>query len=137
MVSNQAGLGRLMNRYRAEVGVPIRWDVRTVHRLFGRNREESVNGRIVDISLEGALIEVPMPSMNTIGEQVLIEFDSTQRALVEICHIHNHTVTSGDQMRYGVMFVDVGTMRPAILGMVDSFSGRPAEKLLRIWNEAK
>ncbi len=117
-----------------DVDVPIQWDVRTVHRMIGKDYEESVDARIIDISMEGALVEVPMPTDKVAGDRVVIEFDTDQRGVVEIRH--SRVALSGDRMLFGVRFTFSGSTVPAVCELVDGASGRSPE-LLHVWNSAR
>ncbi len=134
MDRDRSGLDRLLKRHPLGVDVPIRWDVHTVHRLIGKDHEEFVGARIIDISMEGALIEVPMPTDKVVGDRVLIEFDTDQRGVVGIRH--SRVALSGDRMLFGVRFEFTGSAFPALCELVDRVSGR-SPQMLHIWNTAR
>lgn len=134
MSHDREGLGRLLSRQATNVDVPIRWDVRKPRRYVGRKREESESARVLDISPEGALIEVPTPSDKVVGDHVVIAFENDGQGVVEIRH--RRPALSGDRTLYGVLFIVAGTMTPTIRALVDDLSDRP-DWMLEAWNTAR
>ena len=66
------GVPRLLPRHEMPFDLEIEWNVVKSHRFLGKDTETSVAARVLDLSLDGALIEVPMPTDHRPGEQISI-----------------------------------------------------------------
>jgi len=108
MGHDHSGLGRLLPRHPVNLDAPIRWDIRQTRRLIGRSREVSESGRLLNLSLEGALIEVPLPNSRTSGDRVVIAMGDNRRGMVEIKH--SRLAKSGDRMLFGVVFTEAAAL---------------------------
>lgn len=87
-------LDRLLPRHPLPVHAQFRWDVKD-DRRFPPRSNPFVMATIIDISLEGALIEVPATSRHQIGEQVAIRFGGVDG------HAKVRHVQAGDRGRGG------------------------------------
>ncbi len=134
MGHDRSGLDRLLPRHPINVDVPIAWDIRRVRRLVGRSREVSDAARLLNLSLEGALIEVPLPSGRAPGDRVAIAMGNDRRGWVEIRHAR--VAKSGDRMLYGVRFVDSTALTGTVIHLVATARGTNKE-LLELWNHTR
>jgi len=134
MSHDHSGLGRLLPRHPVNLDAPIRWDVRQTRRLIGRSREVSDSGRLLNLSLEGALIEVALPTERIAGDRLVIAMGDDRRGKVEIRH--SHMAKSGDRMLFGVTFVDAAALTGIISELVATARGDRA-KLINAWENAR
>jgi len=133
MSRDSTGLDRLLPRHPINLDVPVVWDIRKVRRLIGRARETSEHAQLLNLSLEGALIEVPLPTDRLPGDRLVIAIDD-RRGEVEICHAR--VAKSGNRMLFGVTFVNAPALTGTINGLVATARGNDAQ-LLAAWNRAK
>jgi len=133
MSHDHSGLGRLLPRHPVNLDAPIRWDIRQTRRLIGRSREVSESGRLLNLSLEGALIEVPLPNSRTTGDQLVIAMGDDRRGKVEIKH--SRLAKSGDRMLFGVVFIEAAALVGTISELVATARGDRA-KLENAWENA-
>lgn len=92
-------LGRLLPRHNAPAALMIEWDIRATRRLLNKGTEVSVPATVLDISLDGALIEVADDIDRKVGSKVQIRIlgiDGT--ATVR----HRRQPPSGDCIHYGI-----------------------------------
>lgn len=134
MSQDHSGLGRLLPRHPVNLDAPIRWDLHQVRRLIGRSRETSKPGRLLNLSLEGALIEVPLPTERHPGDRLVISMGDDRRGAVEIRH--SRLAKSGDRMLYGVTFVEASALTGIISELVATARGDRA-KLANAWENAR
>ncbi len=127
-------LDRLLPRRPVDTDVPIAWDIRRTRRLVGRSHEISDPAQLLNLSLEGALIEVSLPSDRVPGEQVMIAMGDDRRGRVEIRHAR--VAKSGDRMLYGVKFIEGAALSGIINHLADTARGNRGE-LLELWNHAR
>jgi len=133
MRSDPSGLGRLLPRHPIDLDVPIRWDVRQVRKLVGRSREVSEPARLLNLSLQGALIEVALPTPRRTGDRLVIAIGDDRRGTVVIRH--SRLAKSGDRMLFGVSFVEATALSGTISELVASTRGDQA-KLMDAWENA-
>jgi len=134
MSHDHSGLGRLLPRHPVDLDAPVRWDVRQTRRLMGRSRELSESGRLLNLSLEGALIEVPLPTERIAGDRLVIAMGDDRRGKVEIRH--SHLAKSGDRMLFGVTFIEAAALTGIITDLVTAARGGRS-KLMDAWENAR
>jgi len=134
MRHDPSGLGRLLPRHPVDLDVPIRWDVRQVRKLVGRSRDASEPARLLNLSLEGALIEVAPPTSRRTGDHLVISIGDDRRGTVVIRH--SRLAKSGDRMLFGVSFSDAAALAGTISELVASARGDRA-KLMDAWENAR
>lgn len=115
-------LDRLLPRHPlGENRVQIAWDVRPARRL-SRRGERLVMGTIVDLSLDGALVEVPAAYQHAVGDSVSLRFGGIEgRATVR----HRHD--ADDSVRYGVQWSGSADLRAVVERAVGVVRGHNAE----------
>ena len=102
---------RLLPRRELTTRVQIAWDVKPPRR-FSRRGEEFVMATIIDLSLDGALLEVPDSSDHEVNDIVSLRFGGVDgRALVR----HRRNDASGAGMiRYGIQWVGLPELRAVV-----------------------
>jgi hypothetical protein len=118
-------LDRLLPRHDPAINLDLSWNVRVVRTgVFKQHREEvSAAAWIRDISLEGALIEVPDNNVHDIGDYIDVRFRGLDgRAKIRHCR-------RGDDgmLLYGVRFVPGSMFKEAIDAVVGELRGHSAE----------
>ncbi len=83
--------------------------------LFGRSSESVVEARLRDVSLDGALIEVPMPSHHEVGERVAVRFHG-ESGTVKIRH--RRLTATENRVLYGTQIDMTPGLREAIIDVV-------------------
>ncbi len=112
MNAGPSGLDRLLPRHEIPPTVEVEWDVRERRRGIRKTTEACVIGRLRDLSLEGALIEVPSPSEFEPDDSVKIRIRGEEgRAVIR----HVRPGSNGDRVLYGVRF----EMTPGLLEVVN------------------
>lgn len=92
--------------------------------FFKQHREEvSAAAWIRDISLEGALVEVPDSNVHAVGDHVNVRFRGIDgRAMIRHCRQGNDGM-----LLYGVRFLPVPMFKEAIDAVVGDLRGHSAE----------
>ncbi len=134
MSPNESGMDRLLTRHKIDVDIHITWDVRAARKLLGRSKETSSTARLLNLSLEGALVEVALPSDRKPGDIVTIEMGAGRRGTVEIRHAH--VEKSGDRVLYGIKFVESSALTAVINHIIADARGSN-DKLRRAWESAR
>ncbi len=132
MTSGHDGIDRLLPRHELPFDLEIEWDVTQARGLFGKSSENAVEARLRDISLDGALIEVPMPSHNELGDRVSIRFRG-EAGTVKIRH--RRPTTTENRMLYGVQINMTPGLREVIIDVVDQIQGTDRQ-LQEQWERA-
>ena len=133
MTNDSDGLDRLLPRHELPYDLEIRWNIVQRRRFLRRRVEESASGHIRDLSLDGALIEVPLPSDVEIGSSVVIEFRS-ERGVVVVRD--RRTTAGGNAVLYGVQIATNHRLQKTISDVVGQIQGR-CEHLQQAWERAR
>lgn len=94
----------------------------------------SDTGQLLNLSLDGALIEVPVPTGRKPGDRVVIAMGDDRRGTVEIKHAR--LAKSGDRMLFGVTFIEADALKGIIGELVATARGDRA-KLIDAWENAR
>lgn len=122
-------IDRLMPRHSlADHRVQIGWDIRSVGKL--RRRETMEMGTIVDLSLDGALIEVPESSQHDTEQVVVLRFGGIDgRAVIR------HRQDGDGIIRYGIQWIEA-ELREVVEKAVAAVRGRNSELRSR-WEDSR
>ena len=121
---------RLLPRHASRTGVMLDWHIVTTKRgLRRREHEEFGTAKLVDISLEGALVEVDDTFDHQTGDRVRIRFQGIS-ATVEI---RNRRPCERECVLYGIRFQGDTAFRDAVNEAVGDLRGRHSE-LAEAWN---
>lgn len=127
------GLRRLLPRHAVPARAVIDWNY--LPRRIGRRRERlepTAQGILVDVSLEGALIEVPSHQVHRVGDRVVVKFAGV-RGVVEI----RHSRPSDDgYVLYGVRAFGGTDLARTLTRAVDQIRGDRAA-LREAWDHAR
>lgn len=119
-------LDRLLPRHSLDIGVAIDWNVREERQGLVRRVATSDSARIVDLSLEGALIDVPSGRECAVGDVVVLRIDGVEGRV----HIrHREDADEAGGIRYGVRFVGDHELRELVgemVGLLRDHEGRIA-----------
>jgi len=99
----------------------IEWNVVQTRRFMGKEVETSIAARVLDLSLDGALIEVPMPTDHRPGEQIAIRFRG-ENGSVRIRY--SRPATTESRMLYGVQLEMTEGLREVIVDAVSDIQGK-------------
>jgi PilZ domain-containing protein len=128
MIPGEKRLDRLLRRHPAEVGLEFVWNPHLEKVGLFKKEETSSIGFIRNLSLEGALVEVPVDQDHEPGDTVLIRFrDTDGRA-----EIRHRSAGPDGHFLYGVKFVRQPEFNAAIEKAVGELRGN-AEKLDIAW----
>jgi hypothetical protein len=119
-------LDRLLPRHPLDIGVAIDWNVREERHGFLRREATSDPGRIADLSLEGALIDVPSGPVCAVGDVIVVRIDGVE-GRVQVRHREDADETGG--VRYGVRFLDdheLSELVGQMVGLLRDHEGRIA-----------
>ena len=126
-------LDRLLPRHEvAPMRATIEWDVRTERVKFKR-KERSVEAVVVDLSLEGALIEAPLSSKHDKDDQVQIRLGGAEGGATIR---HFRLGDNRDTWLYGVKWIHTPALREAVENGVEQLRENAAE-LRRSWEEQR
>ncbi len=99
----------------------IEWDVRKKRRFRGVAKS-GITGIVRELSLDGALIELPIHCQHRVGEQLTVQYgDGLGQA--QICH--RRQTEDGNGILYGIQLVPDAMMREWLSVTVREVSGRP------------
>ncbi|MFT5203090.1 MAG: hypothetical protein ACI9C1_002487 [Candidatus Aldehydirespiratoraceae bacterium] len=116
-------LDRLLPRHELADRRPLSWNVRLERKSFLKKEEVSTPAVIRDLSLEGALVEVPATDEIEPGTRVHVRFLDLN-GVVEVRH---RRVSEEGYVLYGVRFIPEPALRDAINSEVGTLRGRSAE----------
>ena len=125
-----AHLDRLLPRHALD-GQPVQigWAVRRARKPF-RRTDSMEMGTIVNLSLDGALIEVPASCRHRVDDTVALRFGGIDgRAIVR--HVQ-HDEDDDTVVRYGIRWSDAAELRAVVEKAVAAVRGRNAD-LRRRW----
>lgn len=120
----QIRLDRLLPRHQPRKLVQFGWNV-IPERRFPKQKEHMTMATIVDISLGGALIDVPAPLLHNVGDTVAIRFGGVDGAAL-VRHCRESEDRSGTT-RYGVEWCPGYELAAMIERAVTTIRGREAE----------
>ena len=120
-----AQLDRLLPRHPlGDQRVQIGWDVRPPRKLL-RRAERMHMGTIVDLSLDGALIEVPASCRHRVDDIITLRFGGVDgRAIIR--HVQ-HDDEDDEIARYGIRWSEATEIRTVVEKAVAVVRGRNAE----------
>ncbi len=122
-------IDRLLPRHEATSGLELSWNVRMARKGFRHKEETSHHALIQDLSLEGALVEVPDSQTHEVGTRVDVRFRGID-GHAEICHRRD----GGEGYTlYGVKFLPELGFGSVINAAVGEMRGHSAE-LDVAWN---
>ena len=116
-------IDRLLPRHESGDRLPLSWNVRLERKSLLKKEEVSTPAVIRDLSLEGALIEVPTTDVIASGTGVDIRF----RDLDGVVEVKHSRVSKDGYMFYGVRFIPEPMFRNAIEVEVGELRGHSAE----------
>ncbi len=126
-------LDRLLPRHEvAPMRATIEWDVRTERVKFKRE-ERSDDAVVVDLSLEGALIEAPLSSKHDKGDQIQVRLGGAEGGAT-IRHVR--LGDNRDTWLYGIKWNHTPALREAVENGVEQLRENAAE-LRRNWEEQR
>jgi len=99
----------------------IEWNVVQTRRFLGKGDKSGIDARVLDLSLDGALIEVPMPTDHQRGERVSIRLLG-EDGCVRIRH--RRLTATENRMHYGVQLEMTEGLRRVIIDVVTDIQGR-------------
>lgn len=104
-------LDRLLPRHQVRPRrVVLEWDVRPPKKLL-RRPERSVAAEVVDLSLDGALVEADLDTAHDIGDVVVLRIaGETGRAVVK----HKRLGDAGTSWLYGVQWLKSPGLKAAV-----------------------
>lgn len=129
-----AHLDRLLPRHAlGDHRVQIGWDVRPPVRLL-RRVERMEMGTVVDLSLDGGLIEVPATCRHRVDDLVTLRFGGIDgRAIIRHVQQDDNDATV---VRYGIQWSDAAELRSVVEKAVSAVRGRNAE-LRERWEQTR
>ena len=126
-------LDRLLPRHEvAPIRATIEWDVRT-KRVKLKREEVADEAVVVDLSLEGALIEAPSTSKHEKGDVVEVRLGG---AAGQATIRHVRLGDGGDTWLYGVKWILSPELREAVENGVEQLR-ESAGELRRAWEEQR
>lgn len=130
---NESAIDRLLPRHEPDRSLRLDWNVRMERNRLFKKEEDFAAAEIVDMSLEGALVEVDADQDHEIGDRVVVRFDQVS-GHAEIRHKRT-SEDREDKLLYGVRFLPDHEFRTAIADAVGTVRGRRSE-LAEAWNRA-
>ncbi len=129
MATHRDGLDRLLPRHEMPFDFEIEWDVQ-LRRSGFRREMQGVGARIRELSLTGALIEVPMPSCHERGDRVMIRVEGeSSHAVIR----HSRESTLGNRMLYGVHLEPSPGLTQFINKLMEGMRGPGVQELRTNW----
>ncbi len=129
MAADREGLDRLLPRHDMPFDLEIEWDIQ-LRRSGLRRTERGVGARIRELSLSGALIEVPMPSSHEPGDRVRIRVQGDEgHAIIR----HSRESTLGNRMLYGVHLEPSPGLTKFINKLMEGMRGPGIQELRADW----
>lgn len=122
---NKGGVDRLLPRHQPESPLRLDWNVRMVRRRLVKKEEDFAPGEIVDVSLDGALVEVVADQRFEVGDRVSVRFRGVP-GHAEVRHRGVPEHAEGKTL-YGIRFLQDHEFRQAITEAVSYVRGRQAE----------
>lgn len=111
MDSPHRGLDRLLPRHQVRPRrVELEWDIRPARKLL-RRPERSTGADVVDLSLEGALVETDLDTSHDIDDVVVVRFGGAGgHAVVK----HKRLGDAGTSWLYGVQWLRSPELKAAV-----------------------
>jgi PilZ domain len=131
MRSGAQHLDRLLPRHPGGTGLDFAWNVHEARAGLFKKEETFSRAVIRDLSLDGALVEVPAGEEHEIGDRVDVRFEGMD-GHAEIRHRNDGP--DGSHI-YGVRFIPEDGFGAAVNKAVGELRGRSAE-LKNAWNRA-
>lgn len=131
MIHGANPIDRLLPRHDTETGLELTWNVRMARKGLFTKEEEFSHATIQDLSLEGALVEVPDSQVHELGTTIAVRFQGTKGRAV-VCHSRKGNT---GYFLYGIKFLPGREFNAAVGTAVGEMRGRPAELDLA-WNQA-
>lgn len=129
MTNGANPIDRLLPRHEAAPALELSWNLRMARkRLLGKEEAYS-HAMIQDLSLEGALVEVPASQVHELGTRVHLRFRGAEGHAV-ICHRREGRE---GYFLYGIRFLPDPAFGSAIISAVGEVRGKRAELDLA-WN---
>ena len=123
METPHRSLDRLLPRHQVRPRrVVLEWDVRPPRKIL-RRPERSNPAEVVDLSLDGALIETDLDLTHEVDDVVVLRLGGvTGRAIVK----HKRLGDSGTSWLYGVQWVKAPALKHAVDQAVEALRGDPS-----------
>jgi hypothetical protein len=115
-------LDRLLPRHDSETGVDLAWNVRVTRTKLLKKEETFSRAKILDLSLEGALVEAPDTQKHEVGSRVDVRF----REIDGFAHIRHRRPGNPGFVSYGVKFAGPPDFVTAINAVVGEVRGNSA-----------
>ncbi|MEM8707298.1 MAG: hypothetical protein AAGE98_12625 [Actinomycetota bacterium] len=111
MDSPHRGLDRLLPRHQVRPRrVELEWDIRPPRKLL-RRPERSTSADVVDLSLEGALVETDLETSHDIDDVIVVRFGGAAgQAIVK----HKRLGDAGTSWLYGVQWLRSPELKTAV-----------------------
>ncbi|MEZ5167271.1 MAG: PilZ domain-containing protein [Acidimicrobiales bacterium] len=120
MTPGATPVDRLLPRHDTSSGFELAWNIHEERTGFRKSQEVSARGVIRDLSLEGALVEVPESQHHEPGDRVVVRFRGHEAR----AQIRHRIPGSRGHVMYGVRFIGDHDFNQALIGVVGA-CGQP------------
>lgn len=134
METPRRNLDRLLPRHPVQPRrVEIEWDVRQPRRIVKKRAERSFVAEIVDLSLDGALVEVSVDAEHSIDDIVVLRLGgATGRAQIK----HRRMGDPGPSWLYGVQWIKSPELKAAVDVAVEQLREDPG-RVRQSWEQQR
>lgn len=134
METPRRNLDRLLPRHPVRPRrVELEWDVRRPRRIVRKRPERWFVAEIVDLSLDGALVEVSVDAEHTVDDIVTLRLAGAEgRAVIK----HRRMGDPGPSWLYGVQWVKSPELKRAVDSAVEQLRENPSQ-VRQTWEQRR